>query len=423
MQNYLKLILSLTYLILAFSCQQAVQGSDNTKPGVDVGPVTPNNNAQGTVDGGGGNSVTNPKNGERVLLDLAENIDKEPFEFDIRDKILEVSKDQAANLKSAAFQKWAHYQNFHAIDYMKNLFGGDEEFFIWALGISLQTNQEIASGYYSQSVYDTHLSAYDLKENRVVTNVRYALTDNELNDVGDAGVMKISNPESKKQLAVQDSNGFVLINKSEFEKLDSNSKIALKLHESLLYLMLKFNPKLIKEKGTAPIRQFVQDLFNYAFLSENKNDRLIPPEKVKSSYQALNFPKIKPNYSMIGKISDASTDQSLICKLEQVGYIDPTTGRKEFSANYVFTKDGHEITNAYSMDIDFYMKYQMYLTANGICIFKPSPCQMKLVKLPWDKDYAYRYFIGEMSLPDKSNDVIYLTSRLLNKYQTARICK
>lgn len=414
--------LSLLCFLLVTGCQKPGHQNDGIGAANPEGPK-PSNASDGTVDGGGGNSVTNPKTGETILLDLAENIDKEHFEFNIRDKVLEVDKEQAAALKEAAFQKWAHYQNIHTYDYMKKIIGDDEEFFIWAFDTSLRTNQEIASGFYSRSVYDIHINAYELKDKQVVTNVRYALTDNTLNDVGDTGLMKISNPETKKQLAVQDSNGFVLINKDEFNKLDANSKIALKMHESVLYLMLKFNPKLIKEKGTAPIRKFVQDLFNYAFVSENNKDRLISPEDVRASYKALQFPKIKHNYSIIGSISDTNQDKDLICRLEQSFYKDPATGKQTPTANYFFSKNGQPLTSVYSMDIDFFMKIQMYLVSKKICIFRASPCKIDVIQQAWDQTPAYHYFVDKMPLPDKSNDVIELSSQIFPKYQTARICE
>lgn len=413
--------LSLICFLIVMGCQKPTH-QNNEKGATSIKVSKPTNVSNGTVDGGGGNSVTNPKTGEAILLDLAENIDKEPFEFNIRDKVLKLDQEQTEELKQAAFQKWAHYQNIHTYDYMKKLIGDDEEFFIWALDTSLRTNQEITSGYLSQSVYDIHINAYELKDKQIVTNVRYALTDNTLNDVGDTGLMKISNPETKKQLAVQDGNGFVLINKDEFNKLDANSKIALKIHESILYLMLKFNPQLIKEKGTAPIRKFVQDLFNYAFVAENTNDRIISLEEVRASYMALQFPKIKPNYTIIGKISDKSQDKDLICRLEQSVYKDTKTGQLTPTANYFFSKNGQPITSTYSMDIHFLMKIEMYLVLKKICIFKANPCKIDTTQQAWDQSHFYHYFVDKMPLPDKSMDVIDLTTQVFPKYQAARIC-
>lgn len=413
--------LSLLCFVLMAGCTKP--GHQNDGIGAhNEGPTSPNA-TEGTVDGGGGNSVTNPKNGETILLDLAENIDKEPFDFDIRDKVLEVDKQQSSDLKEAAFQKWSNYQHIHTVDYMKKLIGNDEEFFVWAFATSLRTNKDVTSEFYSKAMYEIHLNAYELKDKQVVTNVRYALTDNTLNDVGDTGLMKISNPETKKQLAVQDSSGFVLINKDEFKKLDANSKIALKMHESILYLMLKFNPKLIKEKGTAPIRKFVQDLFNYAVASENKKDQLVSPDDVRASYKALQFPQIKPNYDIIGKISDVSKDENLICHLEQSFFKDPTTGKQIASSNYHFSKNNQSITSEYAMDIDFFMKIQMYLVTKGICVFKPKPCKIDSIQQVWDQTPAYHYFLDKMPLPDQSHDVIELSSQFLPKYQTARLCE
>ncbi len=390
-------------ILMTVGCRQPDSGSTSfqNETGGKSPASVPQKASDGTVDGGGGNSVADAKTGDRVLLDLAENSDNEPFDFDVR-ALLEANG--GAGIKWDAYQDIVHTPTFKS-------WAGEEDFFNWALYLTTRSNEEMLSE--DKSLYDIHVSAFELTEGQKIKNLQYAFTDKELDAVGDQGLMRVSNPETKRQVAVQDNKGFVLLNRREFNNLNIDSKLALKIHESVLYLVMKFNPNLILKKGTAPIREFVKNVFNYSYTSKVKSQKVVSAAEVKKSFAALGLPSFKPSYSKIGLVSDASTDTTKICKLQRSGD----------SRNYFFALQGRRVSGSYAMDADFFMKIQLYLVGKGVCIFKPEPCEMKSIRLVGSDEGQFNFVVGDEILPDSSDDGQYMQDVILKKYQQARLCQ
>lgn len=118
--------------------------------------------------------------------------------------------------------------------------------------------------------------------------LRWAFVDYDLETIEDSGIIRVENPKSKKQLAIQ-KDGLVVINKNEFEKIDGESQNALFVHEAALYAVIKLNPSLVKSFGTAPIRTYVRNLIrffdNWAYNRNGKD--IFPPEPVREAFDNL----------------------------------------------------------------------------------------------------------------------------------------
>lgn len=124
--------------------------------------------------------------------------------------------------------------------------------------------------------------------------LKWAFTDLPLESINDEGEIRISKPDSKKQLAIQ-KDGLVVINRAEFNTLDDESKAALFTHEALLYTVSVLNPDLIKKNGTRLVRFYNRKLLRFF----HEHDRLsttqfpITLESVIESFQALEIPQPK----------------------------------------------------------------------------------------------------------------------------------
>ncbi|MEI7974026.1 MAG: hypothetical protein WCH11_06640 [Bdellovibrio sp.] len=123
-----------------------------------------------------------------------------------------------------------------------------------------------------------------------VTPFKWAFVDFDLDEIDDEGAVHIDNPETKKQLAVQ-SDGLVLINRSEFKRLDEVSKAGLFVHESVLRAVIVLNPRLIASQGTEPIRTFNRRLIKY-FLSR-RSTQAYPGFTVREAFDLLEIHKAK----------------------------------------------------------------------------------------------------------------------------------
>lgn len=111
--------------------------------------------------------------------------------------------------------------------------------------------------------------------------LRWAFTESFLEDVTDEGIIRVENPKTKRQVAVQIEN-LVVINKTEFHLMDAESKDALFVHEAVLYAIKKLNPELIKQKGTAPLRAYVNALVSFF-----KNPSEFPSSAVREAFEQL----------------------------------------------------------------------------------------------------------------------------------------
>lgn len=399
MKTRLRFLLALLCMISLAACQKEERDSNKIRP-----QQTP---AEGTVDGGGGDTVVDSTTGAGQLLDLAEAAGKEPFDYDYATLIIkELGEDPQSYSKPRS-----EIQNLTSIANQAPVMQNDADFYGWALTEAMYSNTG-KSQYYDPYLKDIHVSAFNLKDRQIISNLQYGFTDRPLEEINDEGALAINNPVTKKQLAVQDGYGNVLINRAEFNKLDLNSKLALKLHESVLYLVLRFNPSLIKESGTAPVRKFVRDYFNYAYVSEIKGEPQISLEEVRASFKALKLPAIKADYAQIKILSQANEGKVDICELTQ----------SSNSINYYFSKGGKHLTDIYAMNVEFYMKIQLHLVKRGICIFQPKDCEMKWINFS-HKNGQWGLIRDGMLLPIQSDHASVVQNDLLPLYKTAQICK
>lgn len=405
MKNQFKLLLALLCAISLVACKKEEQDSTKTRQ-----PQAP---AEGTVDGGGGDTIVDSTTGAGQLLDLAEATGKEPFDYDIRSlTINEFGENEY-------MKPWGAYQGIRTTTILSEIMQDDADFYGWALTEAMYSNSEKSSEYFDHSLKEIHVAAFNLKDRQIINNLQYGFTDKPLEEIRDEGAIAIDNPTTKKQLAVQDGHGNVLVNRTEFNRLDFNSKLALKLHESVLYLVLRFNPALIKESGTAPIRKFVRDYFSYTYLSEMKGVPQISREEVQASFKALKLPTMIADYSQIRELSVNNIGKIDACELTRSGD----------SINYYFSKNGKTITGAYAMNVEFYMKIQLYLVKRGICVFQPKACEMKSIESShYDGPTqvittAWGLVRGGMVLPIQSQHVHYVQNVLLPLYKTAQICE
>lgn len=371
----------------------------------------PNLSQIGTVDGGGGNSAL--LNNKKTLLDLAEKLKFEPFDYSYA-KILRIydkDVDQSVPVVEGLNRIEVFSRLQFPIEDMKRLLGSENEFFVWAFHEAMRANSQKFSEYYDNSLYEIQSSAYNLLGNDKIKNVQYVFSDHELPVLNDSGVISISNPDTKKQLALQDRNGLVVIDKNEFDMLDLEGQLALKIHETILYLVLKYNPKLHEQNGTKYIREFTSNLFYYQIYKDTV--KALSADIVKESYEKLQLPKFRPDYSMITKMSIEKKEDLEICEIANA----------QNTNNYIFTLNDQVVAGPYLMDSDFFMKIQMYLLKNDICRFQAQKCKIESVKMPWEQQPSFRFTRGDLKLFDKSSSIIELRKLFYKKYQNAQICE
>lgn len=395
MKNSFKLLLALLCAISLAACKKEEHGDNKTRL-----PQAP---SEGTVDGGGGDTVVDSNTGSGQLLDLAEDAGKEPFDYDIRSLIIGEFGD------SEYLKHWSSYQKIRTTAVLSEVMQDDADFYGWALTEAMYSNSEKSSEYFDHSTKEIHVAAFNLKDRQIINNLQYGFTDNPLEEIRDEGAIAIDNPITKKQLAIQDGHGNVLVSRTEFNRLDFDSKLALKLHESVLYLVLRFNPALIKKFGTAPIRKFVRDYFGYTYLSAITGVPQISKEEVQASFKALNLPRMTVDYSQIRELSLVNMGKVDACELTRSGD----------SINYYFSKKGERLTDIYAMNVEFYMKIQLYLVKRGICVFQPKDCKMKRI----ETSHTWGLVRDDIVLPIQSPHVHYVQNVLWPLYKTAQICK
>jgi hypothetical protein len=123
----------------------------------------------------------------------------------------------------------------------------------------------------------------------------WTFVDKELPEINDEGIIRVENPQTKKQLAVQIGR-HVFVYKPDFDELDNLSKAALLTHEAFLYAVKILHPQYIQKNGTEKIRtlnrRFVQFLKgldkSWGYLT---GDSTYPSEGVKEAFKQLNIPK------------------------------------------------------------------------------------------------------------------------------------
>jgi hypothetical protein len=245
----------------------------------------------GTNSGGGGDSAFDKNEGTRKLLDL---IERDDLDYFLPEKVLKkisssykVSKVYELLLRLGRASSGIKYQGCSknpTIDRTKMSMYGSPKFLV-TLSLSYDgsiLNNSIDGNWCLETDNDRILaSVFSSLEIKPVTTLRWAFTDETLEEINDEGVIKIQNPESKKQLAIQKDN-FVLINKKEFMRLDDESKEALFLHESVLHSVLLLNPKHVKDHGTQFIRNYVRQLLKFY-----KNYDTVPEYIVSDAFNLL----------------------------------------------------------------------------------------------------------------------------------------
>lgn len=397
------------------SCKKDVQSRN---PIVKPGQVKPAGEKEGTVDGGGGNIVCDDNGKNCSILDLVEDKDREPYLFDM----LTLARAQFPD----DFQSYSKHLTamviFGGNPDLKFVFGSNADFMTWILSQRLMTNQEASWGSRPfEDVYGDEAFGLDSKN---LKNLRYYFTDKDLPLLKDQGHLKFTNPAGIKQLALQDFDGNVLIQRQEFEKLDLRSKYALKLHESMLYLLLRLNNNHLKVHGTSKIREFVRTFIKLGYDSTIEGRKLIDITDVKKAFDALEIPLLNAKYETIGSISDRSQDASRTCELSPEIWKN-IDGSERRTPNYFFKKGETKISDSFAMDSTYYMKVQIYLVNRGMCIFKPAPCEIKMhrdEKEPTEM-HGWTIFRNQIPLPDVSQEFKYAQEVVLKNYQFARICE
>ncbi|MNK51261.1 hypothetical protein D3C87_701590 [compost metagenome] len=240
--------------------------------------------ATGSEGVGGGDSVKGPS-GQRQLLDLAEVEDLEYFT-----PLRTYDNGKIVN-GIATFEYQRVRCGFDSMMSKKLLF-----VVMYAMGVQryegalVKDCQGQSLGYYSPSdSFDSNIKIR-IKNGILppITPLRWAYVNIDLEDVDDAGIIRITNPKTLKQLAIQ-KDGLVVINKAEFQKLDNESKDALFLHEAVLYAVKKLNPSLLERNGTAQVRSYVRNLVRYFSNWEypRKTAESFPREPVEDAMEAL----------------------------------------------------------------------------------------------------------------------------------------
>lgn len=395
-------IFTLTLLLFLSSCQK------------------PNNNVpmNGTVDGGGGNVLCQKDGSSCSILDLIENKEKIAFDFDLRTLAEQDFRSDVSllekNLTATVF--------YNGDSDLKDIFKDNADFFIWYLNQVKMSNSEFENTDKSLRFIGTEAFGLDAVK---VKNLQFYFTEKEIPLLNDQGFIGIENPTDLKQVALQDKFGQVLINKNYFSKLDFKNKFALLLHESILYILIQTNPAALLKNGTSKIRQFVNSFTSYRFSKISSQD--ISPvglEKLRTDFDALEIPKQKALYELIGQVSDSQQNANLVCNLKREIYKSPLDGSPQKTANYRFEKNGKKVSNEYSMDIEFMMKIQIYLVKRGLCVFKPSPCEIKQTENEVMKEFqGYAIHIDGEVMPEINKDLAYIQEFVFPKYRLARICQ
>jgi hypothetical protein len=105
-------------------------------------------------------------------------------------------------------------------------------------------------------------------------------TTDPLEDIPDEGLIRLTDPSTKKQVAIQ-QGGVVLVYMPIYNSFDRKSQEALIMHETLLRLMLLTNPNEYQLHGTSNLRELNQ---------------MVMAEDVENEVWTLNRDKIYPEY-------------------------------------------------------------------------------------------------------------------------------
>lgn len=216
--------------------------------------------AKGGSDGGGADTVS--AGGIRSLLDLVEKDDVQYANLRVFDFDMSVGTSLSRKFRD----------QFDRYDSNRQLFDGNYDFSLSFL---------IALNYLGTAYQD--LMA---KTGYEVAPLIWIFVDHSLPEISDEGAIRVENPETKKQAAVQIGQ-YVFIDKAEFNLLDDENKAALLTHEAFLYAVKKLAPEYIPKNGTENIRTLNRRFIKYMKgLDENES---YPSSAVKEAFLKLNL--------------------------------------------------------------------------------------------------------------------------------------
>lgn len=96
------------------------------------------------------------------------------------------------------------------------------------------------------------------------TRMTFYFTNEPLDELNDEGTINLSQPYTKDQLAIQNKDGIVVINKSLFEELSKKDQAGLIMHEVLLRFVWQYNPSHLSKFGTEKIRKLNRQIMKVA---------------------------------------------------------------------------------------------------------------------------------------------------------------
>jgi hypothetical protein len=251
----------------------------------------------GGMDGGGGDSIQDSLTKNRSLLDMVEKDQLEFFNPKLSYGDYSITNKMAAFIRA----KDICHISQHG-DCFINQISSKRFAYIFDIAYGFSQRLPISTGIFGQQApipkgsnyYLIRPSNSELKRRSdelrqaiqdgklpEVKALLWAFTDIDLEELNDEGVIHLDDIATKKQVAIQ-KNNLVVISRQEFNKLDNESKDALFVHESVLYTVLKLNPKIIAEKGTEPVRTYVRQLVKHM---DNQDLMLVYP--VKQAYDSF----------------------------------------------------------------------------------------------------------------------------------------
>jgi hypothetical protein len=254
----------------------------------------------GDKGGNGGNSVLNPQGG-RSLLDLMETDDVTFFDYQMGDYDRDLEAGYRIEVLGNFGDDWgarsalAKYPASFDDDFRNGEIKMDESFKFALAG---------CNG--SKAGIKNFNGSFMENPNTKLAALRYAWVTEPLENIRDQGVIRYTNPQTKRQVALQ-KDGLVFINRSEFKIMDDTSKAALKLHEGTICAVKAMNPALLENQGTAPIRYFVREFTGYA--KNHGRPEAVPAAAVKDAVESLLIKA--PSASLI--LPKLSIDKNYVC--------------------------------------------------------------------------------------------------------------
>lgn len=197
---------------------------------------------------GGGDSVQNPITGGRSLLDLQENDELKEFSFEM------INYDRNLNTE---------YQRGILGCMFPGANSNCENAYLPGRELSKLDDSLVQALATCDGITKYVDSSFKLLFGDKIKPLKWVFIQTPLEEINDEGLIRVTNPETKRQVAIQ-KNGLVVINQPEFNLMDNTAKAALKFHELALCAAKTTNPDLVKKEGTEPVRYFVRQFTAYA---------------------------------------------------------------------------------------------------------------------------------------------------------------